>query len=62
MHVNKPIVGPTFKSLLRSSNRYFFLDGVVDSMHINICSLFAVPGSKERLVQCDMVIVALLGL
>jgi hypothetical protein len=53
MHENKPIVGPTFKSLLVLSNRYSFSDGVADNMHINICSLFAVPGPKVRLVQCD---------
>ena len=55
MHENKPIVGPTFKGLLELSNRYSFSDGVADNMHINICSLFAVPGPKVHLVQCDTV-------
>lgn len=53
MHENKPTVGPTFKSLLGLSNRCSFSDGLADNMHINICSLFAVPGPKVRLVQGD---------
>jgi hypothetical protein len=52
MHENKPIVGLSFKSLLGLSCRYSFSDGVAVNMHINICSLVAVPGPKVPLVQC----------